>query len=120
LRTRQNRSLGHDTDVPSPGYSMAWGITCSGGLHEVPFHATTDPAASAAIQKVVVAQEIESSPPRGSTASSVDQEFPPVIVLAPVPETRMHKLVLGQEIAPPLEPAPCAPENGDPVHGTLD
>lgn len=96
---------------------MACGTTCSGGDHEVPFHTTTDPAESAATQKLGVAHEIESSPPRGSTASSVDQELPWPIMLAPVPETRTHSEVVGQEIALAPEPPFSPPEYGEAVHG---
>jgi hypothetical protein len=111
--TMQNWGLAHDTDVPSPGYSAAAGITWRGADHEVPFQATTEPPVSAAKQYEALGQEIESRPPRVSMVSSGDQPDPAERTETEDPLAMMHVVALGQARAVGSD----GPLVGDDVHG---
>ncbi len=108
----QNCTEGQVTEVPIPGYSLAAGMTCCGADHTVPFHCTTAPPWSVATQNEGEAQEIASSPPRGSMFCWGDHPDPPMRNDTPVPFTIRHWLVGRQEMAVPDDA-----DSDDDVHG---
>ncbi len=71
--TMQDVLVGQESEVPAPGYWVAEGMTCRGAAHDEPSHSVTEPPESAAMQNVVVGQEMASRLPPGSMVSTGDQ-----------------------------------------------
>ena len=71
----------------------------TGADQELPFQLMALLPASTAMQKVVVGQETESTPPPElSMLTSLDQELPFQLMAVPPRSTVMQKVVVGQEM----------------------
>ncbi len=108
--TMQNAGVGHETDVPGPGYWTAWGTVWRGADHPDPFQARTLPAVSAARQNEAPGHEIASSTPPGSIVPAGVHPCPLRRTHTSGPDTMAHSTLEGQAIA-------VGPAGGDVVQG---
>jgi hypothetical protein len=100
----QNEAVGHDTDVPFSGYSVAPGRTWMGEDHDEPFQVATAPRLVAARQNDVVGQERASSVPELVMVVGVDQPAAGFPTAPSVPRTTAHQVADAHDTAEARSP----------------